>query len=83
MKKSIEITAVDDEIANRAYALWLLNEFRALGFETRKAFVNVVMDYLPELNSFQGGCRLNNFWASREFGLSEELEKVLEHLKNS
>ncbi len=83
MKKVIEIHAVDDEIAIRAKALKILSDFRGLGFTTRKSFLNVVMSHVAELDSHDGGNRLVNFWAGREFKLNDQLENLLENLKQS
>ncbi|MDM1408584.1 hypothetical protein [Myroides sp. DF42-4-2] len=83
MKKVIEIHAADEEIAIRARALKILSDFRGLGFTTRKSFLNVVMDKVPELDSHDGGNRLVNFWTGREFKLNDQLEQVLENLKQS
>lgn len=82
MKKVIEIHAADEEIAIRAKSLKILSDFRVLGFVTRKSFLTVVMEHCPELNSHDGGNRLVNFWAGREFRLNNQLEKVLETLKS-
>jgi len=83
MKKVVEIHIVDEEIALRAKALKILSDFRGLGYTTRKSFIAIVMEALPELNSHEGGNRLVNFWAGREFKLNNDLEKVLDNLKQS
>lgn len=83
MKKVIEIHAADEEIAERAKSLKLLSDFRALGFKSRKSFLTVVMDLVPELNNHAGGNRLVNFWATREFKMNDVLESVLNELKQS
>lgn len=79
----VEIKPHDETIAVRLKALQVLNGYRKLGFTSRKAFVNTVADIAPELNNEEGRTRLVNFWKSRDYTLSERLEKVLDHLKAS
>lgn len=82
MKKVIEIHAVDEDIATRARALWLLNEFKTLGFKERKEFVTKIMESCEALNNYNGSCRLNNFWAGRDYSINKHLEKVLRNLES-
>lgn len=80
MKKGFEIFAVDQDMANRARALVLLNEVKRLGFVERKAFVNVVLEKMPHMDNIHDVNKLRNFWATREFSINEEVELVLDLL---
>ncbi len=79
----MSIVPANSEMAKKIAAVGLLNDFVAFGFEERKAFVQVVIDIYPDFNNMKGVNKLNNFWALREFSINDELENVLEKLKNS
>ena len=82
-KKDMYINPANNEMAKKVAAVRLLNDFIVLGFEERKVFVQVVIDIYPDFNNMKGVNKLNNFWALREFSINDELEDVLEKLKNS
>ncbi|MDM1325893.1 hypothetical protein ACKLNQ_02580 [Myroides odoratimimus] len=79
----MSIVPANSEMAKKIAAVGLLNDFVSFGFEERKAFVQVVIDIYPDFDNMKGVNKLNNFWALREFSINDELEKVLETLKNS
>lgn len=79
----ITIVPVNEDMTRRVSSLKILNEFMKNGFTERKSFVRVCMDECPELNNYSGMNRLNNFWAGRDFSINNQLEEVLEILKNS
>ncbi|MGG5617002.1 hypothetical protein ACPDHD_11855 [Myroides odoratimimus] len=79
----MSIVPANSEMAKKIAAVGLLNDFVAFGFEERKAFVQVVIDIYPDFDNMKGVNKLNNFWALREFSINDQLESVLETLKNS
>lgn len=81
MKKGFEIFAADEDMANRAQSLYLLNEFKCMGFTDRKGFLTIVLEKMPELDNRSGINRLQNFWAGRDFSINEEIDLVLDLLK--
>lgn len=77
----ISFTPVNEEIAKKLKSLKILNGFIEKGFTERKAFIQFVMEECPALNNYKGMNKLSNFWASRDFSMNEQLEKVLAGLK--
>lgn len=80
MQKSITIQTNDSEIANKADALRLLNDFKMKGFKTRPAFVKKVCEVESSLNNYDDIEALKSFWNFRNFSLNERLEQVLKKL---
>ncbi|WP_158962570.1 hypothetical protein [Myroides fluvii] len=79
----VTISPINEDIEKKLNSLRILNEFMKKGFVERKSFVQVVMDECPELSTYSGMTKLNNFWASRDFSINDKLEQVLENLKQS
>ena len=79
----IQIDPVDEEMALLGNAVFILNEYKRVGFVKRESFVELIMDEDKSYHTLQGMQKLNNFWASRvkdEF-LNEDLTRILENLK--
>lgn len=83
MKKTICITPVDDVMSSWVEALEVLNQFKAMGFERREAFREVVSEYDRNYIDYRMSQKLNNFWALRDRSefLVTDLRVVLEKLK--
>ena len=79
----IQIDPVDEEMALLGNAVFILNEYKRVGFVKRESFVELIMDEDKSYHTLQGMQKLNNFWAGRvkdEF-LNEDLTRILENLK--
>lgn len=84
MKKTICITPHDKTIRGWAEALWILNEFKILGYTKREVFVKIVFTHLPAYaTDFKRAQQLQHFWAVRERSpvLLRDLNQVIEILK--
>lgn len=85
MKKAICITPADDEMEIMAVSVSLLNEFKVLGFTTRRSFVEMVMGEKTAYHEYEKMKGLEQFWAgrSRDKFLNADLQIVLDKLKVS
>ena len=79
----IQFKPVDKDVEVHGNALRILNEFKTLGFTTRSAFVEVVLQIDPHYNEFGRIQKLMNFWSVRVKHeiLNKDLDKVIEKLK--
>jgi len=76
--------AHDKEMEARYNALMTLNRFRALGFEKREAFINIVIEKKPEYNTRAGSKMLETYWVSRNFSatITADLELICDQLES-
>ncbi len=81
MKKTICITPVDKTIRGWAEALYILNEFKRLGYTKREVFIAVMVKTSPEYNDYKKVQQLHHFWAMRD--RSPELLKDIEAVLNT
>jgi hypothetical protein len=81
----ISITPVDEEMAVLATAVKILNDYKIIGFVSRAAFVELIMDEDKSYHTFQGMQKLNNFWATRvkDEVLNTDLLRIYENLKTA
>ena len=79
----IQFRPVDKDIQVHGEALRILNEFKTLGFVTRSAFVEVILQKNPDYNDFGKIQKLMNFWSVRvkDESLNKDLDIVLDKLK--
>ncbi|MCO6149092.1 hypothetical protein [Flavobacterium sp. NRK1] len=84
MKNNICISPVDNEMASWGKAVWLLNEYRGLGFKTRQSFIRIISEKLPKYNDVDSWNQLGNFWLGRvkDDSVNRDVETVLEQLKS-
>jgi hypothetical protein len=84
MKKLIQIDPVDDEMALLGNAVFILNNYKKVGFVKRESFVELIMDEDKSYHTLQGMQKLNNFWAGRvkDKSLNEDLTRILENMKS-
>jgi len=82
MEKSFCINPVNDEMKISVEAVYLLNEFKRK-FETRRSFMQVVVDKMPKYDNMEGFNQLTAFWNSRlkSQEMNTDIETVLELLK--
>ena len=80
----IQFKPVDKDVEVHGNALRILNEFKSLGFTTRSAFVEVILQIDPHYNDFLLIQKLFNFWSVRvkDENLNNDLDKVIEKLKS-
>lgn len=85
MKKTICITPADDETEVLVTAISLLNQFKVLGFVTRKSFIEAVVDMNISYHTYDNVEKLRGFWLSRvrDKFLNEDLQIILDKLKTS
>lgn len=83
MEKHICIQPVDDEMATLTKAVFVLNEFKKLGFKTRKSFLDLIVSEDDSFLKLDKIDKLNSFWASRikDDELNNSLEIILLKLK--
>lgn len=83
MEKSFCIKPANDEMAVYVHAVFLLNEFKKL-FETRRGFIQIMVDKLPKYDNPKGYDQLTAFWNSRmkNDAMNNDVEFVLEQLKS-
>jgi len=84
MKNLIQIDPVDDEMALLGNAVFILNNYKKVGFVKRESFVELIMDEDKSYHTLQGMQKLNNFWAGRvkDKSLNEDLTRILENMKS-
>lgn len=82
--KKICVKPNTKKIALALEATKILNDFLSLGFKTRKSFIVIVQDYLPEFKDYQNLSMLETFWLMRVQNkvLNEKLATVIDLLKN-
>lgn len=80
---SVVIAPADMEVRERAVALWIWNEYKALGFYKRQSFVELVQTYNENYNRKDGISLLNRFWAGRitTRELNNDLKRILQKIK--
>lgn len=80
----ITIQPADKEVKLMLDYVKIINEFRLKGFNTRGAFVNIVHDYLPELQNYKYTQRLTAYWNGRvrDAELNAKLQTVLNKLSH-
>lgn len=85
MENIVLITPVNEEMALLANAVRILNDYKALGFVKREAFVELIMDTDTSYHTPKGMQKLNNFWSGRvkDAELNKDLEKIYDGLKTS
>jgi hypothetical protein len=61
----------------------ILNDFRALGFTRRDAFIQVIQQYDPNYMEYKNTQKLISFWQLRlrNDHVNQDLLKILEQLK--
>lgn len=73
--------AADSQIVLKYKALFLLNTMRNLGYNTRKKFVDTCITYISyEINSITIN-KLQAFWEGRDVTLIDEMERIVEQVK--
>lgn len=74
---------MDDEMEISLKALCLVNDFRGKGYTTRRSFLQVISDALPEYCSQDGFNQLTLFWLGRlrKPEMNKDVETVLFRLK--
>lgn len=79
MKNTISIVPADDEMKIFVEAIAILNRFKAAGFDTRRAFVDVVAEKNPFYDTHENILKLYGFWAKRvtDEQLNADLLKIL------
>lgn len=84
MKNLIQIDPVDDEMALLANAVYILNDYKRIGFTKRESFVELIMGEDVAYHTLQGMQKLNNFWAGRvkDKFLNEDLKRIFENLRS-
>lgn len=84
MKNTITILPVTDEISSLADAVRIKNDFLQMGFDSRKAFLEVVCDYKPEYKNPDKVQVLMNWWLLRikDCAVNDDMQTVINHLKN-
>ena len=85
MKKTICITPADDESEVLVTAISILNQFKVLGFNTRRSFIQTIADFKPEYHDYDNIEKLRGFWQSRvrDKFLNDDLQIILDKLKTS
>lgn len=78
--KTYTIIPADKKIKRLAHALWIVNQFRTKGFDTREKFMEKVLKELPELNTYQHTRKLSLFWLLRNVDYVEELDELAKRL---
>lgn len=84
MKNLIQIDPIDEDMALLANAVFILNNYKKVGFVKRESFVELIMDEDKSYHTLQGMQKLNNFWAGRvkDKSLNEDLTRILENMKS-
>lgn len=85
MKNTILINPVNEEMELLANAVLILNNYKAAGFETRAAFVELIMGEDVSYHNPKSMKVLENFWSCRVKNkeLNNDLTRILEKLKVS
>lgn len=85
MENIVLITPVDEEMALLVNAVLILNNYKALGYVKREAFVELVMEKDASYHSLKGMQKLNNFWSGRvkDGELNKDLSKIYDAIKPS
>lgn len=67
-----------------AEAVKLRSEIMSMGFNTRRAFLKICLDHLPEYNTLEGMQSLTNWWLYRlrEDRVNNAVAHVIKSLKN-
>lgn len=80
----IEILPADAEMEVLITAIKILNDYKAIGFVKREAFVELIMDEDRSYHNFQAMQKLNNFWSGRvkDKELNGDLIRIYENLKS-
>lgn len=81
--RNICIAPFDEEMEIAAKACFIVNNFRRLGFTSRKSFVQIVMDLNENYRGYKDVELLNRFWVLRvrDIKVNVDLENVLDKLK--
>ncbi len=84
MEKEITIKPANKDFRIKVQALGLLNQFAALGFDSRAAFMAIVTYYYPKYKEGKETNRLSNWWYSKytDVDMNTEMEIVLNKLKH-
>ena len=82
--KNITIAPANDEIRLLAKMVQVKNEFINMGFSERKPFINLVQETNDKYIGYQQAVLLERWWVlrSRDECLTEDLELIIENLKN-
>lgn len=85
MKKTICITPADDESEVLVTAVSILNQFKVIGFTSRKSFIETVVDMNKDYHTYDNVEKLRGFWLSRvrDKYLNQDLQIILDKLKTS
>ncbi|WKW47290.1 hypothetical protein P3875_04280 [Myroides sp. JBRI-B21084] len=78
-----QFNAADSQIVLKYKALFLLNTMRNLGFTTRKKFVDTCVTYISLEINYITINKIQAFWDGRDVTLIDEMEKIVEKIKNS
>lgn len=68
------INPADKKIQRNARALWIVNQFRLKGYNTKERFMEKVLSEYPNLNTYEHTRKLVLFWLLRNLDYVEELE---------
>lgn len=78
--KTYVIAPADKRMKRWAHCLWIVNEFRSKGFNTREKFMEKVLKELPELDTYEHTRKLSLFWLIRNLDYLEELDELVKKL---
>lgn len=83
MTNQIIIDPANDDMKAKCTALKILNDFAALGFDSRGAFMAIACHYFPKYKDGKQNVRLSNWWYTKftDVQMNEEMETVLNKLR--
>lgn len=84
MKKPITVIPETSQIHDQLQALRIRNGFIKAGFRSKKPFIKIVQDYLPEFKDYHEAEKLYSWWLGRAWWaeFNPKLETVLNQLIN-
>ena len=82
-KQAMCLDPVDDFVETQFRALHAINSFKKMGFDSWKAFYEIMVEKYPNADEVQVYKKLHAFWALRNFRpeIVQNVEMVLESLK--
>lgn len=80
----IVIKPANKEVLQMAEAVKLRSEIMSLGFNTRRSFLKICLDYLPAYHTLEGTQELTNWWLYRlrDTRVNNDVAHVIKCLKN-
>jgi len=78
--KTYVIAPKDQRISKQVRNVWVVNEFKHKGYNTKKKFLNIVHLCCPELNNAEDIKQLNLFWLFRSVKHVDQLEELVTKL---